>query len=259
MTVVIDDPLIAGMAIRRTLPLHESSRRLRELYPECPRVYGVAVMGDLSRRRWWPLADALATDRLQAMFDIASEETDSRAAVAQQLAATLAHVVVGRVIPLLVLEGRAWDTGLENLWVHVDSEGAIDWVGVVDPTLRALPDDAFFGNRASMRVGNSVRDGIVALPSEAALTTWVAHRSHRALGPLFTKLAEISCGAMSIAAMWHIVGTAVVSASTQIPLLANSSELTSMRRGQAVLDALVGFGLPVRGTSRMTAGKVLLN
>jgi hypothetical protein len=44
------------MAISRTLPLHESSRRLRELYPECPRVYGVAVMGDLSRRRWWPLA-----------------------------------------------------------------------------------------------------------------------------------------------------------------------------------------------------------
>ncbi len=141
MTVVIDDPLIAGMAVRRTLPLHESSRRLRELYPECPRVYGVAVMGDLSRRRWWPLAEAVTTDRLQAMFDIAAEETDSRAAVAQQLAATLAHVVVGRVVPLLVLEGRAWDTGLENLWVHVDSEGAIDWVGVVDPKLRALPDD----------------------------------------------------------------------------------------------------------------------
>jgi hypothetical protein len=32
-----------------------------------------------------------------------------------------------------------------------------------------------------------------------------------------------------------------------------------MRRGQAVLDALVGFGLPVRGTSRMSAGKGLLN
>ena len=141
MTVLVEDPLIASMAIRRTLPLHESSRRLRELYPECPRVYGVAVMGDLSRRRWWPLAEAVTTDRLQTMFDIAAEETDSRAAVAQQLAATLAHVVVGRVVPLLVLEGRAWDTGLENLWVHVDSEGAIDWVGVVDPQLRALPDD----------------------------------------------------------------------------------------------------------------------
>ena len=63
------------------------------------------------------------------MFEIAAAETDSRAAVAQQLAATLAHVVIGRVIPLVVLEGRAWDTGLENLWVHVDSEGAIDWVG----------------------------------------------------------------------------------------------------------------------------------
>jgi hypothetical protein len=30
MTVLIEDPLIAGMAIRQTLPLHESSRRLRE-------------------------------------------------------------------------------------------------------------------------------------------------------------------------------------------------------------------------------------
>jgi hypothetical protein len=247
MTVAIEDPLIAGMAIRQTLPLHESSRRLRELYPECPRVYGVAVMGDLSRRRWWPLADAVTSDRLRAMFDIAAEETDSRAAVAQQLAATLAHVVVGRVVPLLVLEGRAWDTGLENLWVHVDSEGAIDWVAVVDPKLRALPDDPALHY-----------DGIVALPSEAALTTWVAHRSHRALQPLFTRLYDICGGAMSVASMWHIVGGAVVSAATQVPLLAGSSEVTSMRRAQAVLDSLVGFGLPVRGATRATARKALL-
>jgi hypothetical protein len=248
MTVLIEDPLISSMTIRRTLPLHESSRRLRALYPECPRVYGVAVMGDLSRRRWWPLAEAVTSQRLRAMYDIAAAETDSRAAVAQQLAATLAHVVVGRVVPLLVLEGRAWDTGLENLWVHVDSEGAIDWVGVADPQLRALPDDP-----------DLLSDCIVALPSEAALTTWVAHRCHRALDPLFARLFEVCGGAMSIASMWHIVGGAVVSAATQVPLLAGSSELTSMRRAQAVLDALVGFGLPVRGTNRMAARKALLN
>jgi hypothetical protein len=246
MTVVVDDPLIAGMAIRQTLPLHESSRRLRELYPECPRVYGVAVMGDLSRRRWWPLAEAVTTDRLQAMFDIAAEETDSRDAVAPQLAATLVHVVLGRVVPLLVLEGRAWDNGLENLWVHVDSEGTIDWVGVVDPKLRALPGDPALGGRVTPA-------GIVALPSEGALTTWVAHRSHRALEPLFGRLADICGGAMCVASMWHIVGAAVVSAATQVPLLAGSSELTSMRRAQAVLDALVGFGLPVRGGTAHSA------
>lgn len=256
MTVVIEDPLIAGMAITRTLPLHESSRRLRELYPECPRVYGVAVMGDLSRRRWWPLAEALTRDRLQSMFDASMTDTGNRAAVAQQLAATLAHVVIGRVVPLVVLEGRAWDTGLENLWVHVDSEGAIDWVGVVDPILRGLPADPRLCGQ-STRIMNSGRDRIVALPSEAALTTWVAHRSHRALGPLFARLVEISGGAMSAAAMWHMVGAAVVSAATQVPLLAGCSEAVSMRRGQAVLDALVGFGLPVRGACR--AGKVLLN
>ena len=248
MTVVTDDPLIAGMAIRRTLPLHESSRRLRELYPECPRVYGVAVMGDLSRRRWWPLAEAVTTDRLRAMFDIAAEETDSRTGVAQQLAATLAHVVIGRVVPLLVLEGRAWDTGLENLCVHVDSASAIDWVGVVDPKMRALPDDPALHY-----------DGIVALPSEAALTTWVAHRSHRALDPLFTRLYDVCGGATSVSSMWHIVGGAVVSAATQVPILAGSSEVTSMRRAQAVLDALVGFGLPVRGATRISARKALLN
>jgi len=251
MTVVVDDPLIASMAIKRPLPLHQSSRRLRELYPECPRVYGVAVMGDLSRRRWWPLTEALTADRLQTMFDLGVADTDSRPAVAQQLAATLAHVVVGRVIPLLVLEGRAWDTGLENLWVHVDSEGSIDWVGVVDPTLRALPDDPFFRGRSAIRAV-SRDEGIVALPNEAALTTWIAHRSHRALDPLFRRLAEISEHAISIAAMWHIVGAAVVGAATHVPLLAGSSEVVSMRRSQAVLDALVGFGLPVRGSARPT-------
>ena len=88
MTVLVDDPLIAGMAIARTLPLHESSRRLRGLYPECPRVYGVAVMSDLTRRRWWPLLEALTTDRLREMFEIAALEMDSPVAAAQQVAAT---------------------------------------------------------------------------------------------------------------------------------------------------------------------------
>lgn len=259
MTVVVDDPLIAGMAIARTMPLHESSRRLRELYPGCPRVYGVAVMSDLTRRRWWPLVEALTTDRMREMFQIGALEMDSPVAAAQQLAATMAHVVIGRVIPLVVLEGRAWDTGLENLWVHVDSEGAIDWVGVVDPTLRALPDDPFFGDRCEVGAGRFARDGMVRLPSEAALTTWVAHRSHRALEPLFGKLSDISGGAISMASMWYMVGSAVVGAATHVPLLARSSEATSMRRAQAVLDALVGFGLPVRGATRMREGKVLLN
>ncbi len=253
MPVEVDDPLIARMSIARPLPLHESSRRLRELSPESPRFYGVAVMGDLSRRRWWPLLDVLTTNRLQEMFDGAVAELNSRAAVAHQLAATFTHVVVGRVVPLLALEGRAWDTGLENLWVHVDSEGAIDWVGVVDPTLRALPDDDHFASAARVSRPPQHRlagEGIVALPSEAALTTWVAHRSHRSLQPLFGALVEVSGGVISAAAMWHTVGSAVVSAATRIPLLTGSSELTSMRRGQAVLDALVGFGAPVRGNHR---------
>jgi hypothetical protein len=238
VTTAIDDPLIAAMAIDRVLPLHESSRRLRELYPQCPRVYGVAVLADVSVRRWWPLESAICTDRLQTMFDAAGLDMDRRSA-ARQLAATLVHAVIGRVVALVVLEARAWDTGLENLWVHVDSDGAIDWAGVIDPTVRVLADDPDVADG----------DGVVRLPSEAALTTWVAHRCHRTLEALFAKLHVVSGGALSLAAMWHIVGSMVVATATQVPQLAGADELAAMRRGQAVLDALVGFGLPVRGLS----------
>ncbi len=244
MSALVDDPLIAGMTISRRLPLHESSRRLRELYPEGPRVYGVAVMADVGRRRWWPLAETLGSARLEAMFTASAAEIDSRAVAAQQLAATLAHVVLGRVVALVILEGRAWDPGLENLWVHVDSGGAIDWVGVVDATLRILPDDPAAGEH----------HGVVMLPSEAALATWTAHRCHRALQPLFAELHRVSGGAVSIPAMWGIVGSAVISTATQVPALAGSSELVAMRRGQAVLDALDRFGLPVRRGLRKLHG-----
>jgi hypothetical protein len=249
VTTLIDDPLIAAMAIDRMLPLHDSSRRLRELYPQSPRVYGVAVLSDVSVRRWWPLESALRTDRLQAMFDAAAVDMDQRSA-ARQLAATLVHTVIGRVVALVVLEARAWDTGLENLWVHVDSDGVIDWAGVVDPTVRMLPNDPYFadGHR------DCLRDGVVQLPSEAALTTWVAHRCHRTLEPLFAKLHAVSGGAISVATMWHIVGSMLVAAATQVPQLAGTDELTAMRRGQAVLDALAGFGLPVRGPSALRPG-----
>jgi hypothetical protein len=172
------------------------------------------------------------------MFDAAGLDMDRRSA-ARQLAATLVHAVIGRVVALVVLEARAWDTGLENLWVHVDSDGAIDWAGVIDPTVRVLADDPDVADG----------DGVVRLPSEAALTTWVAHRCHRTLEALFAKLHVVSGGALSLATMWHIVGSVVVATATQVPQLAGADELAAMRRGQAVLDALVGFGLPVRGLS----------
>jgi hypothetical protein len=196
------------------------------------------VLADVSVRRWWPLESAICTDRLQTMFDAAGLDMDRRSA-ARQLAATLVHAVIGRVVALVVLEARAWDTGLENLWVHVDSDGAIDWAGVIDPTVRVLADDPDVADG----------DGVVRLPSEAALTTWVAHRCHRTLEALFAKLHVVSGGALSLATMWHIVGSVVVATATQVPQLAGADELAAMRRGQAVLDALVGFGLPVRGLS----------
>lgn len=130
---------------------------------------------------------------------------------------------------------------------------------VVDPSLRALPGDAYFDRHDGHRSSHSAQDRIVALPSEAALATWVAHRSHLCLEPLLGKLVDVSRGVMPLAAMWHVVGTTVVSAATRVPLLAGSSELIGMRRGQAVLDALVDFGAPVRGARRQPTGRLLPN
>jgi hypothetical protein len=249
VTVAVDDPLIAAMDIRQALPLHESSCRLRELCPHSPRDHGVAVLADVSRRRWWPLESATTTERLQVMFEAAAAGMEKHAAV-WQLAASLVHAVVGRVVALVILEGRAWDTGLENLWVHVDPDGAIDWVAVVDPTLRVLPDDPCLRHEGASR-----QAAVVRLPSELALTTWVAHRCHRTLVPLFARLRAVSDETISEAAMWQIVGSAIVAVATRMPHLAATDELTGMRRSQAILDAMVGFGLPVRGPSRLARVK----
>ncbi|MCV7179223.1 iron reductase [Mycolicibacterium sphagni] len=237
MTTAVADPLIDGMSIRRVLPLHESSNRLRQLSPDSPRVHGVAVMADVSRRRWWALDSVTTTGRLATMFEAAVAELGDRRAVAQQLAATFTHAVLGRTVTLFVLEARAWDAGPGNLWMHVDSEGAIDWTAVVDPTLRVLPDDP-------------ATNGVVRLPNELALATWTAHRCHRSLEPIFEYLQHLSHDSLTPAAMWQMVGSAVVITATQVPILTGSGELTCMRRGQSVLDALAGFGLPVRALRR---------
>jgi hypothetical protein len=86
-------------------------------------------------------------------------------------------------VTLMVLEGRA---------------------GVTDPTLRVLPEDP-------------AATGVVRLPGETALATWVAHRCHRSLEPIFAELERLSGG----------------------------SELVCM---------LTCFGLPVRATRRSPEG-----
>jgi hypothetical protein len=60
----------------------------------------------------------------------------------------------------------------------------------------------------------------------------------------------VSRGALPISAMWSTVGSTVVSIASQVPLLAGSCDVAGMRRAQAMLDAFVSFGLPVRGAVR---------
>ena len=186
MTVVVDDPLIAGMAIAQPLPLHESSRRLRELYPECPRVYGVAVMADCRGGGGGRWPTALTTDRLQAMFEAARRA--SRTAAPRSRSSW----------------PRRWPTSSSAGWSRCSSWRAAHGIpGWRTCGCTATPRAPSTGSASSTPrcgrcpttptspVRTTGRPGrIVALPNEAALTTWVAHRSHRALEPLFDRLAR---------------------------------------------------------------------
>lgn len=241
MTSTRHDPLIARMDIQRRFALHESCHRLRQLHPQYPRTYGVAVLADVNKRRWYPLDSVFTLDRLRTFFDDTTAATDRRAA-GNVLGARLVHEVLGRMLPLVLCEGRAWDAGLENLWFHFDRDNDIDWAAIVDPTVRMLPDDPWI---AEKRGGDT--DTVVVLPSELALTTWVAHRCHRTLAPLFVWLHSTCDGAISIPSMWQMVGSTIVMAESQLARDPGTDEASVVRRSQAMLDAMVGFGLPVRG------------
>jgi hypothetical protein len=141
--------------------------------------------------------------------------------------------------------------------IRLNRDGAIDWVAVVDPTLRVLPDDPCMAKPGGF--GRPSRQkAVVALPSESALTTWVAHRCHRSLMRLFDMLYAISDGAFSVTMMWHIIGSATIGIAAQIPAPAWADDLIT-RRSQAILDALLGFGLPVRRSRRAATPLLVAN
>ncbi|KAA0020048.1 hypothetical protein [Antrihabitans cavernicola] len=227
------DAATASPIRRRESVFVDASDRLRRLYPECPRVYAVAAMADQGKRRWWRLQPGLDGGRIEKMYARASEEMLSNDAAAVAVATSLIHAIVGRVVASVVLDGRAWDPGIENLWIHMDSDGGIDWAGVDDTTIRVLPDDVFAGD-----------PGTVTLPCEEALFVWLAHRCITSLDAVLERLDE--CVDFDRQRFWSIVGEAIVGAATYVPILANSAESRAARRGQGILDAMTAVGVPVR-------------
>ncbi|MBY4213759.1 hypothetical protein HQO42_19305 [Rhodococcus fascians] len=213
--------------------LAESCSTLRALNPDYPRMYAVAAMADEGKRRWWQLSVGLDDGRVEQMYRRSLEDLEVPHAAAVQVATALIHAVVGRVAALLVLEARAWDPGIENLWIHMDSDGGIDWAGVASPTLRVLPEDPAAGE-----------PGTVTLPCEQALLVWTAHRCLTSLGSVHRAISERA--PLDARVFWALVGDAILGASTYVPILAGTGPSAGTRRGQLLLDAMVAAGAPVR-------------
>ncbi|MFE3099306.1 hypothetical protein [Nocardia tengchongensis] len=207
--------------------------RLRALQPDHPRVYAVAAMADQGKRRWWRLADGIREGRIEVMYRRHAAEMSNADIAAEVVATALIHAVVGRVMAMVVSEARAWDPGLENLWIHSDNDGGIDWAGLSDTTIRVLDGDRL-----------AEEDGVVALPCERALYVWLVHRCLPALTLIQDAMAH--CAGLSVRRFWSLVAESVVGAATYVPALANTSSSEGARRGQAMLAAFEDRGLPVR-------------
>ncbi|MBF6176333.1 hypothetical protein [Nocardia blacklockiae] len=229
----MSEPMTASTARRSDEAFGYACARLRALQPEHPRVYAVAAMADQGRRRWWRLADGVREGRIDLMYRRHAAEMISADIAAEVVATALIHTVVGRVVALLVAEGRAWDPGLENLWVHTDNDGGIDWAGLADTTIRVIDGD---------RLADG--PGVVTLPCERAMSVWLAHRCE---GPLLlVQHSMFRCAGLSARRFWALVGETVVGAATYVPDLARTSSSLGAARGQALLAAMEERGMPVR-------------
>lgn len=221
-----------------------SCRRLREIAPDYPRVYAVATMAEQGKRRWWPVAACLAgfdgpvSARVDRMYARVLEDLNAPRAAVHQVAAALVHAVVGRVAALVVIEARAWDPGVDNLWIHMDSDDGVDWAGVADPILRVIPGDE----------SAHARD-VVTLPCERALYVWTAHRCITSLSAV--RRALDLCAPVDPARFALLVADTVLSAVARIPASTGMSAAVAARRGQGLLDAFEAGGIPVRTRSAL--------
>lgn len=219
-------------------PFEGTRARLLALAAGAPRVYAVACIDEEPRRRWWFLGGPERQQRIELLYNRALADVGDPRIAAEQVAGSLIHAVIGRVLAPFALDGRVWDPGLDNLWVHQDSDGCIDWAGVADDTLRVLPADPASDHR-----------DVVVLPCERAMAVWTAHRAVTALSAIYASIREIA--PLDAGRFWAIVGRTVVTGASQLPLLCGASLRTAGRRGQLLLDAFVAMGFPVRGLVKL--------
>lgn len=237
-TMLLTRPEVMPSCLFEETAFEATRARLRAIAPDAPRVYAVARVEEEPRRRWWSLACEGRGQRVELLYRRVLDDVEDPRIAVEQVAGALIHVIIGRVLAPFVIEGRAWDPGLENLWVHQDSDGGIDWAGVADDTLRVLPGDPAAGGR-----------DVVVVPCERALAVWTAHRAVSALSAVHETLQ--GCAPIDDARYWGLVGRTVVTGAAQLPQLAESSRHTAARRGQHLLDAFAAAGFPVRGLAKL--------
>ncbi|MGQ4601176.1 hypothetical protein [Nocardia sp. R6R-6] len=221
------------MPQRSTVAFGRAGARLRTLQPEHPQVYAVAAMAEQGKRRWWRLSDGVREGRVELMYRRHAAEMISADIAAEVVATALIHAIVGRVVALLVTQERAWDPGLENLWMHTDNDGGIDWAGLSDTTIRVIDGDPFAGEA-----------GVVVLPCAEAMYVWLAHRCASAL--TVVQEGMVRCSGLSRRRFWSLVVESIAGTSAYVPDLARTDSVVGAQRGRRLLAAMAERGLPVR-------------
>ena len=214
------------------------AEQLRGLWPAFPHLYGIdqRPIRSVAGPDWVDVHDAVP-----AMLDRAARQlSTSPGVLAARTTTSLAYAVIGRPGISLTLTRRVPD--LDSMMLRLSADGLVEQAAVTGATVALLTDDPL-----------AARPDAAAFASLGALIDWTADRAIAILRPLLDDLHRRT--RFGLVPMWNLAADSVLGPSTVVPLLVGRDQAGGRAVANALLDALVARGAPIRrrGTTQLVA------
>lgn len=150
------------------------------LSPQEPRLYTVANLQKLHRRRWLSVKDILDKDYLSRYEETVFAMSRSPEWALREISTSMLHHVLGGVVPGYLLNARAWNMGPNNLRIRTHVLGGFDWQGARRPLLAVTQDDPDADKVLQYQV----------LDDDRQMADWIISHLVRSFSPLANAIAE---------------------------------------------------------------------
>ncbi|MFI7587531.1 (2Fe-2S)-binding protein [Spongisporangium articulatum] len=224
-------PRAAGYARRGyQRPAVGLAHRVRALRPDRPFLYAMDLLDPATLPDGWHRPATV----LDAMLAPAAPHLRISPAVsAARVTTSLAYAALGRPAVGLALMRRVPDVSAGSLLLRLDDDGLVEQAAVGSPVVAMRAHDPLSGHADA-----------VVVPDDAALVGWLADRALEVLTPLIDDLHRRT--RFGVVPMWNLAADTALGPSTVAPLLAGGSQAAGREIGEALVDALVSRGAPIR-------------